>query len=77
MLRILSSIKNVLANEIKQISINQQAGAMIHTTATVNANLTGNRGPRKFVDYNKKIFEPTAVDEPPRNAVSLHNAKSS
>lgn len=74
MLRIISSFKNLLTNEIKHaVSLNQhQIGASFHSSATLDAKYNKNsRGPIKFLQHNKTVFEPTPIDEPPRPAVNF------
>lgn len=71
MLKIFNGFKSLLLSDVRLC--NQQAGALIHTTAAMDGQYNKrNYGPKKFLMHNKKIFEPRAPEDPrpPRPAVS-------
>jgi hypothetical protein len=61
----------LMRNEVNLI--NNQLGALFHTSSTLNGNM-GNPNkagkPTRFLRQNRKIFEPQLPDEEPRHAVS-------
>lgn len=70
MLKLLNSVKCLLINDSKICKL--QAGALLHTSAVLNANWNKrNGGPRNFLSSNKKIYEPQLPGEKPRPAVTL------
>lgn len=69
MLKLLTSFKGLLINDLK--SCNQIAASFIHTSSALGGKLnTRNKGPKKFINYNKVIYEPQLPEEKPRPAVS-------
>lgn len=69
MLRILNSVKSLLVSDVKICS--QQAGALFHTTSSLDAAWNKrSAGPKRFVLHNKTIFDPQLPEEKPRPAVS-------
>lgn len=71
MLKIFNGFKSLLLSDVRLC--NQQAGALLHTTAVMDGQYNKrNDGPKKFLLHNKKIFEPRAPEDPrpPRPAVS-------
>lgn len=72
MLKLLSSFKGLLVNDLRVVACKQQAGASFHTSAVLDMAWNGrNQGPRSFILNNKTIFEPQKPDEKPRPAVSI------
>lgn len=71
MLKILSSFKGLLLNDLRLV--NQQSAALIHTSTTLDAKYNAkNRGPVNFLKHNKTIFPPQLPDEKPRPAYVCH-----
>lgn len=68
MLNILKNIKVVLRNESKLI--NSQLGALFHTSNVLDRKIDERKKLRKWVSWNKEIYEPQKPDEEPRPAVS-------
>lgn len=73
----LNILKNLNCHGFRNqfININQQIGALFHTTGYLNKGGNSShpsRGtPIKFLENNKVIFEPSLPNETPRPAVSF------
>ena len=64
---LVNGLKNLLIKESQQV---KQLACLFHTTNGLNKYNTHNKGPKKFLKYNKTVFPPQQPDEEPRKAVS-------
>lgn len=71
MLNILKSIKVVLRNENKLI--NSQLGALFHTTNVLDKKVDERKKLKKWIGWNREIYEPQKPDEERRPAVGGTN----
>jgi len=70
MLKLLNSFKGLLINDVR--SCNQNASSLIHTSSVLGVWNSRNIGPKAFMRYNKKIFEPQLPEDKPRPAYVCH-----
>lgn len=74
MLKLLNSFKGILLNDVKLC--NQATPSFFHTSSILEGWKTSNQGPRKFIRYNKVIYEPQLPEEKPRPAFVCHVKKN-